>query len=484
MRNRSTRFKSMVCGLSLMAIGFSPVLWIHVPSAFAAESLVKIGFKKNAFEIGPAQESLVTAGAEKAQNNPKLLIFIHNHVGALPRNSLAYLAGQVRSLKIFQALVSKGINPERIYLQADSSKDGPTEDVSIEYSEGDIGSIPKLSAVGGRRSGPATFVLPFIKAEEFGSYNETALRTFLSGFGQKGHETLQVEGGTSFAGTKALDEVSAELRVLTAYEMIIRRGFPYDHIFTKVSAAVKGRDAFARRVTLKWSKSTTNIAKVLPSKTKTINRETPPSKEVAAQIPMTPASEVEPAPEPVAVSSQAPATTPAIPSEPSSSSSVLDLVLFAGALMPGGDLKDHTKAGTEWGLGLGKSLWSSPYQDIRLNLLVSGKTTLRSKESALSGPLAMQYDDLRLDYVLGNWHVRPFLGLGGGVYIWNVSVTDVATGVQHSKRTKDAGSLLTFGLDCVLGENVFLTPAISWHKIAGNFAESLISGDLSLRWRL
>ena len=117
-------------------------------------------------------------------------------------------------------------------------------------------------------------------------------------------------------------------------------------------------------------------------------------------------------------------------------------------------------------------------------MILSGKSTLKAKESSLSGPLDVNFYSLRADYVFGGGAVRPFIGAGIGVFAWKGSNVQSASQLRNTGSKNDLGGIGTLGLDVSLIPNLFLAPEISFHGIGGEFSESLFSGVISLRWRI
>jgi opacity protein-like surface antigen len=156
---------------------------------------------------------------------------------------------------------------------------------------------------------------------------------------------------------------------------------------------------------------------------------------------------------------------------------------FAGALVPTGSFADVTKPALNYGIGGGRALFDVDGKVLRGNILLA-HSVLPPKDSGLSGDLNITLLSLRTDYLWNMGPVKPFIGLGLGLYLWDGAITQTASGASHEKSTKDSGVSVAAGLDTELTQGLSLSPELSWNKAGGAFSASFLTVNLALRWDL
>lgn len=164
--------------------------------------------------------------------------------------------------------------------------------------------------------------------------------------------------------------------------------------------------------------------------------------------------------------------------------SSLDIIPYAGMMMPRGALQPHAKNGTLYGVGIGKAFWIAPQGEVRISLFGSATTKLATKDSDLEGTLNIQVFDVRADYVFYFGAIHPYAGSGFGMYRWNATITQKATESSNTARKDDVGAVAALGADIILHDDLYLAPEVAYHDVGGDFSEPLLTSWLSLRWRI
>ncbi len=448
-------------------------------TSFSAEKGPELKFQTKSYELSDAQKDLLKELSSEAKAKPDALVLLKVKSIGLKTSSLAFIIERTRALKILQALVRDGVEVGRIELRPVAQAQAGSDSLDVEIVGGKASGTPRITPSGTSEAGAGEFTLNFASASAVPQdLDESAFKSFLGSVGQPNRDAIVIEGYTDSVGNAAYNKALGELRALSVFELMVREGLPPYRVDTKsiskASAPGKGKDSAAdRKVVIRWSQNAV------------IAKEAAKIEVIEAPTPLTP-PQSPPAPAKVEAAQPPPkeesaAIVPLIAPKPATS---LDLVLFAGALIPGGDLKDHAKSGSTYGLGLGKAFCSSSESELRATLFVSGKSTLKAKESALSGPLNINSYSLRGDYVFGGRQLRPFIGAGIGVYSWDGSIVHKASQLRNIGSKNDIGGIFTLGLEVNLMPNLFLAPELTIYKVGGEFSESLFSGVISLRWRI
>lgn len=179
-----------------------------------------------------------------------------------------------------------------------------------------------------------------------------------------------------------------------------------------------------------------------------------------------------------------PAAPAVAPEKSHSEGFSIDVVPFAGLLIPSGKLADRAKKAGNFGLGIGTAFWSTDASELRLTGFFSAQSKLEAKQTDRSGSLNINFINLRTDYVFGGSTFRPFLGAGLGMYVWQAKITQDSSGSNNSDSKRDLGWLLATGVDIRVMDSVFVAPEFTLHRVGGDFSETLMSVWASLRWRI
>jgi opacity protein-like surface antigen len=256
--------------------------------------------------------------------------------------------------------------------------------------------------------------------------------------------------------------------------MLVRAGLPPYRVDTKSrgagAAQGKGNSAADRKVVVRWTKNEA-IAE------QAVQEEKPAPKEELKKEPKKEEPKEEPKKE-----QPKPVVQESVKKE--DDGSLFDLVPFGGLLLPSGELRDHAKRTSTFGLGIGKAFFTGPAGEFRATLFASAKSKLEAKESDRDGPLHIQVLSLRADYAFGSSWVRPFVGLGLGSYGWDATIKQPSIGLKNTGDKRDTGFLGTLGVDFVVNRHFIPALELSYHKIGGEFDESLMTAVLALRWRI
>ncbi|RYZ93505.1 MAG: OmpA family protein [Proteobacteria bacterium] len=448
----------------------SVVLFSSIP-IFAFDNEVKIPFSNKSSEL--SSEASLNQLIDAHKTDEKIGFLISDGSVALKQGSLSFILEKNRTLKIYQSLLKMGIKPSRIAIS--TANNSFKDSVLVQAKEGVNTAIAALPASSSDASGETSFKILFDSASavpKFSSKDELA--KFLSSFGQGDHDAVVLEGHTDSVGNAAYNKALAELRALSVFQLLVENGLPPYRVDTKAvaqsSAPGKGRaSADDRAVIVRWTKN-----KEIAAAAAAVEE---PKEEKA------PVVEAPPPAAPVAAAAPQPVKTE-IHEEPRKAHSSLDLVVAAGALIPGGELSDHAKVGSSWGLGIGKSFWSNQNQEVRGTLFYHGNSNLKAKESTLNGPLHISSYTARVDYVFGGNSVRPFIGLGAGAFKWDGSIVQNSSQLRNVGGKSDGAGLAALGLDIYLSDYFILAPEATFYNVGGHFSDKLYAGELTLRWRL
>lgn len=417
-------------------------------------------------------DSMVVAG--KADRN--LVFLIKEHTESLKPSSLAYLAAKVRGLRIFQELVRKGVDPSQIEFTPIVPPKGKVDIVEVDTREaGSPASTKMVTPVQGGASGDRDFIINFASASaEPMNLSSERLALFLKSVGQAGNDALVIEGYTDSTGNPDYNKALSELRALRTYEILARAGLPPYRIDTRgmgVAKVVGGKaqteaeKQSARRVIIRWV-TDEKIAAIAAAEDKKV--EAQPAAKTPEPVPA-PEVKIEPAPVEQA--------------KVEHSASVWQIFPFAGVLAPTGSFADVTKPAPDYGIGGSRALFDIDGKGVRGNILL-GHSVLSPKDSDLSGDLNITFLNLRADYMWSTGAIKPFVGLGLGLYIWDGAITQTSSGASHEKSTKDSGVSVAAGFDSALTQGLNLSPELSWNKAGGAFSASFLTVNLALRWDL
>jgi outer membrane protein OmpA-like peptidoglycan-associated protein len=438
----------------------APLALAEVPLAFTAQS----------YDLAEAQKAALGQIVEALRSDPNAYVVVREHTAGLKTSALGYIVAKNRALRVFQELVRQGVDPARVTYAPVAAPGAGAPLVVDVATDAAPKSTARLQGGTAQADAPTEFVVSFPSGSAVPTgLSEADFAAFLASVGQPGRDAVVIEGFTDTVGNAAYNKALGELRALSVYERLMRAGLPPYRVDTQshgASAAKgKGDSAADRRVVVRWQKN----EKVAAEAAKV---EAPP-----------PAPEPQPEPAPVAQPEPQPAPEPAPQPAPEPAGSTLDIVPFAGVMIPGGDLKDNAKTGGYYGLGIGKAFIEGAAGELRATLF-AGTTKLDAKESGLSGPLKIKAFTLRAYYAFGAGAVRPFVGAGLGVYVWDGAIRQKSSGLENEGDESDTGGLVAAGVDVTLTPGLFLEPTLTWQAVGGEFNESLLSATLALRWRI
>lgn len=444
--------------------------------AVQAQSL-PLKFSKKSVSIDESAQSSLDKAAHNLQSDKALVASIDIFSGGIKPSSIDFIVAKTRALKIFQGLVTAGVDPARIVL---IEKPGPVrDDVEIILKTDSFVVTPKLVPDPSAEIAPKEFLLTFDSglAEPQGGGNET-FNAFLKGVGQPGHDALIIEGKTDSTGNAVYNKALSELRALRVFENLVRSGLPPYRITTSgvTSENKEGKAETAaekqksRRVIVRWI-ADEKIAAIAAVKDK--KEEPEPVVE----------KKVEPVP-PVETSVEKPREEPPETIDPKSKeSNGLNLLVPIGLAIPAAGYSHDAKAGFYLGLGLEQNILRSEKNILRASLLVT-HSSFPARDDGLSGDVKIWMLSARTDYLWMIGSFMPFVGLTTGAYKWNGTIKQTASGLEHEKNTTDFGAGIIAGMDYDIHRNIILSPEISWHRLGGAFSESIATADICLRWRM
>lgn len=450
-------------------LGFSGLLLCSSP-LFANSSTIDFAKSSYEFDAESLQPSL-----QELKQDEEAVVQIQSNTADLRKKSLPLHLEEVRALRIFKALAGAGIDPARLTIVA--GKKVEADRVIVVVAKGSfektaaITPAPQTEAVG-------EFTLNFDSGSAIPlPYDESSFQLFLQSVGQANRDALVIEGYTDSVGNADYNRTLGELRALRVFELLARKGLPPYRVdaksIFKSSTPGAGKDAAAdRKVVVRWTQ----------------NAEVAAVAQKMATPPPPPPPPPEPVPAPV-VAPEPPPEKPVIkktrPMRAAPQKSTLDLIFFAGSLMPLGDFAGNAKPAGNFGLGVGKMfLRKKNRAEIRATFFASAVSKLDAKESSRSGPVKLGIVSTRADYVWGGAMFRPYVGLGLGLYRWNARIHLVGTDLSNSNSHNDIGAQLMSGVSIDLRPNLFLEPELTWNKIGGDFSSSLLDVQLALRWRI
>lgn len=438
----------------------------------AAESNL-LKFDKNSIQMSAQVNSSVKAVVQSLKSDPTQTIKITSRSRASKKGSLSYLVEEARALSVFRAIVIEGIDPARINIENRETKD--SNEIAIDYSRDGFTKTKTIRAENAEIAA-GDFTLNFASGSATPlPFDQSRFEAFLKNVGQENKDSIVIEGHTDSIGNAQYNNTLGELRALTVFELLVRNGLPPYRVdaksIAKSSAPGRGKEVAAdRKVVVKWNENSAIAAiakkeelppvKVSPAETLVEEK-----KEARAEV----KSEV---------SEQQTSTI-------RSSESHLDLVVFGGALLPLGDLQDNAKSAGNYGLGIGKAfLEKSSGSEVRVTLFASAESKLAAKENSRDGDLNFRLVNLRADYIFGGDRFRPYIGLGVGSYYWDATIRLNGTELRNTGSHNDFGGNVILGLSLPLMKSFFVEPEIAFHKISGDFSNSLFDAQLAMRWRL
>lgn len=456
-------------------LAFSGSVTITEKNMYAGERIL---FESRSQDSHTTQVALVDALVSDGKVDKSLVFIIKDHTAGVKPGSQAYLVAKVRGLRIFQELVRKGVDPAHIEFFPVTPPKGQDVQVQVDTKKVDD---PKSTVIvtpeKGGASGEQEFTVnfPSASAEPLNLSNDR-LALFVKSVGQAGNDALIIEGYADSTGNPSYNKVLSELRAFRTYEILARAGVPPYRIDTRGmgTAKVVGGKAqteaemqAARRVVVRWI-TDEKIAAIAAVEDKKV--ETP----TIAKAP-------EPMPAPQALATPEPA--PQETSKNDASSSQWQLIPFVGLLAPTGAFSDVTKPAIHYGLGASIDWLKRETGTVRGNLFL-GHSVLPPKDSGLTGDLNLSSFSLRTDYLWSSGSIRPFLGVGLGLYLWDGAITQKASAATHEKSTTDSGASLTAGFDAKITQALTLSPELNWNKAGGSFSASFVTVNLALRWSL
>jgi opacity protein-like surface antigen len=330
---------------------------------------------------------------------------------------------------------------------------------------------------------------------------EPSLSAFLGLLGKEDHDAVKIDVPAKTADDSNALKVRAvqDMNSNLAYEFLLRKGVPAYRIQalsheTAQSEGVESGTKDADALRMQWKKDPSvaalaekEMAAVSPNAAEElltdsdwqipIPADPQPGEEPLAQLP---AEEEEQA----ATKSETKKTVKSAKAQRGFASS-FDLLTFLDYVMPGGELKDHAKAGSWFGLGVSTNLKTTGIYEIRGNLLASFNASLKAKEADRSGDLHLHYQALRFDFLWGKAHsFRPYLSLALASYTSKADIDRPSTSVRNSRSHNDFGTAYTAGYECPVASQFFVSPELTYHRVGGDFDESLLSLGLSLRYRI
>ncbi|RYZ86796.1 MAG: OmpA family protein [Proteobacteria bacterium] len=439
-------------------------------SIFAANNDIKVPFSLQNYEL--SSEDGFKEFIETYKLDEKIGFEISDHSVGLKTSSLAYITEKNRTLKVYQTILKSGVKPSRVAISSSKTNAGS---VSVSAKEGVQSAIATLPSLNAENVEENSFKIFFDSASanpKFSSREE--LTNFLASFGKGNHDAVILEGHTDSVGNVNYNKALADLRALSVFKLLVDNGLPPYRIDTTAvaqsSAPGKGKaSAEDRMVIVKWTEN-----KAIAAEAAKVEK---PVEEVKG-----PEIEAIPAPAPAAIVQ--PKENTEVHSETKRKTGLLDLVVTAGSLIPGGELSEHAKSAASWGLGIGKSFWTNENQEVRGTIFYHGNSDLKAKESTLDGPLHVSSYTARIDYVFGGDNFRPFVGLGAGAFKWDGSIVQKSSSIRNTGAKSDGAGLAALGLDIYLTDYLILATEATFYNIGGHFSDKLYGAELSLRWRL
>ncbi|RYZ54724.1 MAG: OmpA family protein [Proteobacteria bacterium] len=349
--------RKLVCLGSLVFFSLTLGLQSHL---YAADNEVGIPFSPKSYEM--TSESSLIDFIESHKADEKIGFEISDRSANLKTSSLEYITEKNRTLRVYQTILKSGVKPSRISISTASSK---SNNVSIFAKEGIDSPIAQLPAASESDQNENSFKILFDSASavpKFSSNDELA--KFLSGFGKGNRDAVVLEGRTDSVGNANYNRALAELRALSVFKLLVDNGLPPYRVDTKAVAQSsnpgKGKaSADDRAVVVKWTENKAIAAEAAVIE-KPVEVEQPP-----VVAPVEPAPVVES--KPVAKVEESPKSE--------SSLGTIDLVVAAGALIPGGELSKHAKTSASWGLGVGKAFWAEQGREVRGTILYHGNAS-------------------------------------------------------------------------------------------------------------
>lgn len=232
------------------------LLWGEVQ---AAE--VKIVYDLKGYELVDQESAKLESVLAEVRSDAAMNIEITEQTANLNTISPAYLRQKIRSLKVFQFLVRKGIDPARISTKSIPSSSAEILVKTVSGTEMRTAPVARQE-VSKESKEQREFTLQFPSSSaEPTSLSSSDFAAFLASVGQSGHDALVIEGYADVTGNAGFNQALSELRALRAFELLVRQGLSPVRIDTKglgtAGAAANAKDdsakQAARRVVLRWT---------------------------------------------------------------------------------------------------------------------------------------------------------------------------------------------------------------------------------------
>lgn len=395
------------------------------------------------------------------------------HTGGLLETWEPAIAAQVRALEVFVALLQAGVPAHRVRIVSTPPHPAPAH-VDVRVVVQDDAQSPQ----GGCRPGPGTHASELAATFTPGSATPSDLRcadllALAEACEKDGGARILVAASTDATGRPRYNAQLAQLRQLRTLEALARAGVPISRIVLGTATpSAQGRSV---RVVLQ------------PGEAAAVASASSQQDGAPGAVPLVP----EPAPAPVPVLVPVPEARPTprgaaqthVDPTPLQGPGHLDAVASLGAVVPLSALRHHARPAFAYGLGIGRALAVGRPGEVRLTLMLNATTSLRAREPGLDAFLQLLLLDLRVDGVLGQARVRPFVGVGPTFLAWRQRVRRGADGATVRVRSRDAGVLAVVGLQARLTSVLELAPEVGYRWLGGHFNASVLDARLALRAR-
>lgn len=498
---------------------------------------VDLSFPALKDELDEGQTDSIKALVERTRNDPSAVFVVDAYTQGLGPRTHLYVVEQNRALRIFQVLAREGVNPGYIVFSVKDHSNIHRNFIAVTHDPAARAVEPLQANQQNPVQTHADFVLNFPSGSaEPINLDQTRLGLFLSTAGQPNRDVVTIEGFTDNVGNRAYNLDLGEMRAMRVFELMVRAGLPAFRVDTrsagKVGAAEDKPTAEQkqadRRVVIRWVKNEDTAAQAavampgpmppdpisMPTTTMALNAHASqvPQRPAANQLPgrqkniaqvaiPAPMDPLPPSPAPVEVPTATEETVDALPPPPAPATkskiapvltpppgkpikATLDVIPFAGLLMPSGALADSVKSAPTLGLGVAKPFLISNNREVRINFMISGRSNLEPKNDTLSDPLTINYLHMRLDYVWPRQAFTPVVGGGFGFYKWTSTIAKKGSSLGDSGAGSDISMNLMAGVEYMVSKTLLLGPEFTFSRVGGEFSNSLYSFTVGLRYRI
>jgi len=420
------------------------------------EESIKLVFAPGSTELLSITKDKLQTVKGELDSDPLLIVEIAEATIGVRNGSTLFNLERVRGLKVMQWFCDQGIDPARLDFVA---LKGPAtkELISIKTvrTEGVRKTNPIEESSDLSSAGEHEFRFFFPKnSAEFIALSDEKFKEFFQSLGKPSHDAIEIEGYTDPHGPGRHNEILSEFRALRVYEHLVRSGIPPVRIrATGRGVAIRSKQqnvaksdllALERHVVIRWITSA-EVSEIEPSK------------------PDMPTIEIVPEANP---------------------QRALDLELLAigGQFMPQGELKNHAKSSSFFGLGISQGLWRDSNRVWRAAVLGTSQAKLNPIKPDRDGSLNVQLFSVRSDYVFETSLINPYLGGGLSYFKWSGAIAEPSTERQNVGSNNDVGVFFAIGAEYQAFSLVKFAGEVSYLSVGGKFNETLVVPLIILRW--